>query len=290
MTENAGYHPHHNISFGDEGNYYQVAFDKVRDNLSRGLASVYAIQSIATEDTRAAVIRGMEKVGIDNVAQHVESGMIVLIDNNTFYSKAGLNTQALKNYWRSILANMNRKLKSSYNGVSALFSAESYVNRNLYDTFMAWEILEDRRPAVQSELFCWYKKQWLDRLSFIHLVRLFTSHNSTVHKNWNYKDWSDSEIVDLIEQGIERILGPKPTQVLIETVRMRYGLSREEIASRPEYFESILHKMLEDDASTILDSAADVLKKALAYEAIHQNGRALPTGKNRGRPSDGRLG
>jgi hypothetical protein len=153
---------------------------------------------------------------------------------------------------------------------------------------MAWEILEDRRPAVQSELFCWYKKQWLDRLSFIHLVRLFTSHNSTVHKNWNYKNWSDSEIVDLIERGIERILGPKPTQVLIETVRMRYGLSREEIASRPEYFESILRKMLEEDASTILDSAADVLKKALAYETVHQNGRASPARRSNRGPSDGR--
>lgn len=265
--------PYHNIGFGGEGFYFDVAFDRVRINLSNRYATIYSIEPIPDEEARARIIERMERFGIEKVQNYIDNGYLVLIDNESIYFDAGLNPQSLKSVWLSLFADMNRKQrggsrKGTQRGVSAIYSAESYINRDHIDSFIAWEIMTGKEFRKPTELFCWYKKQWLQELSFVHLVHLFSAHYASVHEGWRYKRWNNGEIADLIIQGIEKALGNKSALAVIETMRMRYGLSKSDITSKPEYFETIIKIMLQDnDADQVLDSIKTVLKESIIFDS-----------------------
>src|SRR5579884_2448105 len=121
----------------------------------------------------------MEKFGIENVKDQITKGNLILIDNDSNYINAGLDARMLKNLWLSLIAEINKKENKDYQkkGLSIIYSAESYVSKGHFDTFMAWEILMGKKFKGHVELFCWYKKEWLEGLSFVYLIRLFTSHH-----------------------------------------------------------------------------------------------------------------
>jgi hypothetical protein len=118
------------------------------------------------------------------------------------------------------------------------------------------------------------QKEWLGQLTFGQLIHLVTSHYTTAHRGWRYRIHDDREVADMAARGMARVLGEKPTLALFETMRMRFGLERGDLVSRPELFEDILTTMLgEDDARSVFRSIADEYRQELSFDSS-QDGKS----------------
>jgi len=266
--------PYHNIGFVDKADYFKNICDKINKNLSGNYAVIYSTESVPDEQTRATIISNMEECGVENIQRHIDKGLLIIWDAESTYYKAGFNPERLEKLWPSSFSEIRKKLKNKAKGVTAIYSAEPYLRRNHYDSFIAFEIMTGKTFGNKPvELLCWYKKEWLSQLSFEQLVHLMTCHQSTVHKGWKYHSWNNDEIIDLTIKGIADILGEKKAHTLFEAVRMRFGLDRDTVVSKPELFADILKRMLgEGDANSVLNSIAEEYRQALPFDPRGKTG------------------
>ncbi len=82
---------------------------------------------------------------------------------------------------------------------------------------------------------------------------------------------TESEIVDLISQGIDEKLGHDAALLLFRTMQSAYKLSQTEIVSQPVAFEATLRRMLGNEyADVVIDSIIDHLLCRISF--LRDNG------------------
>ena len=109
-----------------------------------------------------------------------------------------------------------------------------------------FESAMEKTFSTNKSMICWYRDKWLKDLSLASLIKILTTHKYTIHDGFRYKEWTGNEIINTINQGIDKILGRGSAILLFRSINTTYRLSQDDILSRPAVFEGLLKRMLDD--------------------------------------------
>jgi hypothetical protein len=120
--------------------------------------------------------------------------------------------------------------------------------------------------STSKSMICWYRDKWLKDLSLASLIKILTTHKHTIHDGFRYKEWTASEIINTIHQGIDKILGPDSAILLFRSMTIKHRLSQGDILSRPAVVEVLLKQMLDDDSSNaVINSIFDQFVSKVSF-------------------------
>ena len=252
-------------------------YELVHNYLSKGYAVIYAAEPIISssptagedekeqvDDTIAEQNRQEKTYAIlDNLARHIGSnkvklylqrGLLTVMDPDTILP-ASASMKQLLNSMNSYVELCEARAPRDVKGKVFFNSPSNFFQADKFDKFLEFEhTLGTRFDDDSFHMICWYKKRWIQNISFSHLVHLLAAHNQSIHKNAQFQTWDIDRTIELISEGINKALEQdRAAEVIFETMRRRFNLDRAAILSSPNLFADTLKMMSPDSAISIID-------------------------------------
>jgi hypothetical protein len=241
-------HHHHSayvVDFGSSG--FAPIYSKISENLAAGYAVVY----LAEDDTKTA-IHNMKNFGID--ADHFLSiEALQIIDRDSYYNpnKELEPQELLDQFSRRILSRVDFK---KFKGMLAIGSpGPDFLQKGRLEPFLEYEHKIGKEFDVPVEVVCCYRSEDIMQFKFSHLVSVIASHAYVITpEGAEHKRFNSDAIISFVVAGMERSLGANATRIVLKTLEMVCGMSKEKIILQPRTLEEALEKMLDIVSSRIV--------------------------------------
>lgn len=249
-------------------------YDLVHYYLSRGYAVIYAAESVVSshavgkEDVgnRIREQNGREKtygvlgnlarhIGSNKVKRYAQRGLLTITDPDSILP-ADASIKQLLSSMNSHVEHCEARAPQDIEGKILFNSPSNFFQADKIDKFLEFEhTLGTRFNDDTFGMICWYKKRWIQNLSFSHLVHLLAAHNQSIHKHAQFQTWDVDRTIQVISEGINKALEQdRASEVILETMRRRFNLDRSAILTSPNLFADTLKMMSPDSAMYILDA------------------------------------
>ena len=252
-------------------------YDLVHNYLSRGYAVIYAAESVVSspavgeedDDDVGATMgeqNGQEKIyavlgnlarhiGSNKVKRYVQRGLLTITDPDSILPADASIKQLLKSM-NSYVEHCEARAPQDIEGKVLFNSPSNFFQADKIDKFLEFErTLGTRFDDDNFRMICWYKKRWLQKLSFSYLVHLLAAHNQSIHNNAQFQTWDVDRTIQVISEGINKALEQdRASEVIFETMRRRFNLDRSAILTSPNLFADTLKMMSPDSAMYIIDA------------------------------------
>jgi hypothetical protein len=243
---------------------YKPLYEISNKYLQSGYTILYAAQSLPHETDKSKIVENIQNVhtdNIDEVQNNISKGQLVVIDSNTIYKETTSGTYIV-DFLLSKISRMKQKLQHVTKGAMIFNAPDPFFSHDKYDVFIDFEEKIDKALPDDIGLLCWYKPKWLKKLSLAYTISILTHHKCTVDKQWKYKEWDTSKIIDVVSKGIDNNLGEGSSVLLFQTMKSAYKLNQDAIVYRPTIFEKTLKKLLnKDDANSVINSIFEEIIK-----------------------------
>lgn len=258
----------HTIAFPSEQDFFPELYERIDKNLERGVPVVYGIEPVQTTSNATRILNRMEKMGVNNAHNFAKGGQLILLDADGLYYAAGIESPKIKKMWRSMFSKYKRTNPSKKDKqVLAVYFPDSYFTRDYKDPFVFFEKAMTKDLEYPVELLCWYKRKWLDGLSFPQIVHILVSHRYVVRCDWKYDLVEQKKLIDIIEHCVEQELGEEAFVLMMETMRTRFHFTKDDIISRPEVFEDLMKRiLLRKDGNREVAAISEALKANVSFE------------------------
>lgn len=174
--------------------------------LENGYSVLYGAESIPNESAAEHVLEYIKNVNnTQQVLNNISKGYLIVIDADSIYEDAATD-KSIVDFWESNLKQTQEKLQGIK--VTMIFSAPNLYFKNAeHDTFMKFEEAMGRTFSTNTSMVCWYLEKWLSNLSLASFIKVLSTHKYTIHSGWNYKEYTENEIIDMIVRGIDKAFG-----------------------------------------------------------------------------------
>jgi hypothetical protein len=250
-------------------------YELVNNYLSKGYAVIYAAEPIVSspavgeEEEVGDTIgeqNGQEKtyailgnlaihIGSSKVKRYVQRGLLTITDPDSILP-ADASIKRLLNSMNSHVEHCEARAPQDIEGKVLFNSPSNFFQADKIDKFLEFErTLGTRFDDDNFRMICWYKKRWIQKLSFSHLVHLLAAHNQSIHKNSQFQTWDIDRTIEVISEGINKALEQdRAAEIIFETMQRRFNLDRSAIMSSPNLFADTLKMMSPDSALSIIDA------------------------------------
>jgi hypothetical protein len=187
----------------------------------------------------------------DKIKRYFQKGLFAIIDPNIILP-ANAGTKELLDSMIRYVESYEPKLPYSakIKGKVLVNAPDNFFEANEFDKFLKFEHLVGTKFDDNFTMICWYRKKWVQNLSFSQLMHLFTSHHRTVHRNAQFQMLNADRIMQVMGKAIDRAVEQdNASTIILEVMQRRFNLTAPEIISSPDLFINVLKKMSPDPAS-----------------------------------------
>lgn len=253
--------------------------DLVHSYLSRGYAVIYAAESDVTYSPREDTIGEQKRqktytisenlarhIGSSRVKRYLQRGLLTITDPNSILPADASMKQLLRSM-NSYIEDCESRAPEGIEGKVFFNSPINFFQKEKFNKFLEFEhTIGTRFHDNNFQMVCWYKKSWIQSLSFSQLVRLLASHNRSIHNNLKFQTWNTDKTIEVISEGINKALKQDhASNIIFETMRRRFNLDRSTIISSPNLFADTLRIMSPDSAVSLIDTIKAHVENRLSY-------------------------
>ncbi|MGN6351527.1 MAG: hypothetical protein ACTHL3_08705 [Candidatus Nitrosocosmicus sp.] len=284
-------------SFNDFEPLYKI----VHSYLAFGYAVIYGAESFQgnAQDEMARISNQITKskmtfpiknnIDFDHncdIHEANKAGSFVIIDAEASYDK-NYDDKDILNYWYAQFSNIAKNIKEKkIKGIFGINSPEPYLSKNRYKTFIGFEKEMGKELAGNLAFLCWYKGKRLENLKLSELLDIVISHENILHDNFQFDKFHTEKILKIISKIIDKDAGAsdennETSTLLFETIRHRYKIDRESLASNPMLLEQVLSKTLGNDNYyyNIQPTILREIKKEILFDNISPDFSSLTSTK-----------
>jgi hypothetical protein len=259
----------------------------VNSYLSKGFGVVYAAEVIASSDRERTGKHHIVKehnhnqelnylpqklvnyIGRNKFNNYIQQGLLTVLDPDAILPTDASSIQDLIKSMNEHIEEDKAKLPSKAKGILFVNSPENFFEANLFDRFLEFEQMLGPKLKQDFRMLCWYRKKRIQTLSFAHLIRLANSHHSSLNSKDPFRGLGNDSLLNILNKGIDKAIGQRNSSVIIlETMRRRYNISKEQIIESPHLFTDVLKKISPDSAETIIEGVAIELRRKLTYNSL----------------------
>lgn len=130
----------------------------------------------------------------------------------------------------------------------------AFFRKGRLEPFLEYEHKIGKEFDVPIEIVCCYRSDDIQQLKFSHLVSVIASHAYVITpEGTEHKRRFDSDaIISFVAAGIDRSLCANASHIVLKTLEIVFGVSKEQIISQPRTFEDTLKKVLGITTSRIV--------------------------------------
>jgi hypothetical protein len=242
--------------------------------LENGYGVLYAAESLPNERDKAKVTESIQNASdaVADVENNISKGLLHVIDSDTIH-KDNAGGRDIVNFLLSKVSHIQGKSQQEKTKGVVIFNApDPYFGRSKYDTFMDFEAEMTSALPNNVGILCWYKIEWLNKLSLSHVISVLADHKYTIHSDWEYKQWNTDKIIDIVSKGIDKNLGEDSSILLFQTLKSAYKLNQDSIVDRPDVFEERLKRVLgKDDANSVINSIFEEIIREVEFGLTDNN-------------------
>lgn len=252
----------HNTEHELDPSMYRPLYQMSNKYLENGYGVLYAAELLPNGRDKVRVIENIQNTSNNNANDDVENniskGLLNVIDSDTLY-KDNAGGKDIVDFLLSNVSKIQGNSQREKTKGAVIFSApDPYFGRSKYDIFMDFEVEMTKALPNNVGILCWYKREWLNKLSLSHAISVLADHKYTIHSDWEYKQWNTDKIIDVVSKGIDKNLGEGSSVLLFQTLKSAYKLNQDFIVYLPARFEETLKKLLgKDDALSVINSIFD---------------------------------
>lgn len=188
-------------------------YETIINYLSSGYAVIYAAESnqsqVISRIKEVVAAKVKDNNNNLNIESLLQNGTFTIFDSESIYSfeKTKLEPQRLLNFWYSIIREKLGKENSNLKGILAIGTAKVFLDTGNLENLLIYEDMIGKTFDMPFEGICYYDLQSISQLSLQNIISLLNMHQSTIHRGWQYKEWSQEDIIRLISAGLDNILG-----------------------------------------------------------------------------------
>ena len=254
-----------------ETSIYKPLHEISNKYLQNGYSILYTAEFVPNEKDKAKVVENIRNANTEqaeNVQNNISKGLLEVIDSDTLY-KDDAAGKDIVDFLLSNISRMKQKSQHVTKGAMIFNAPDPFFSHDKYDVFMDFEEKIDKALPNDIGLLCWYKPRWLNKFSLAYIISLLVHHKCTIDKEWEYKEWDTSKIIDVVSKGIDNNLGEGSSILLFQTMKSAYKLNQDAIVYRPTIFEETLKKLLnKDDANSVINSIFEEIIKEAGFTLI----------------------
>jgi hypothetical protein len=246
---------------------YRPLYQMSNKHLENGYGVLYAAESLPNERDKAKVIEDIRNASdAADVENNISKGLLHVIDSDTIH-KDNAGGRDIVDFLLSKVSHIQGKSQQEKTKGVVIFNApDPYFGRSKYDTFMDFEVEMTRALPNNVGILCWYKRDWLNKLSLSHVISVLADHKYTIHSDWKYKEWNTDKIIDVVSKGIDKNLGEGSSILLFQTLKSAYKLNQDSIVQSAARFEETIKKLLgKDDANSVINSIFGEIIKEVEF-------------------------
>jgi hypothetical protein len=247
---------------------YRPLYQMSNKYLENGYGVLYAAESLPNERDKAKVIEDIRNASdaVADVENNISKGLLHVIDSDTIH-KDNAGGRDIVDFLLSKVSHIQGKSQQEKTKGVVIFNApDPYFGRSKYDTFMDFEAEMTRALPNNVGILCWYKRDWLNKLSLSHAISVLADHKYTIHSDWKYKEWNTDKIIDVVSKGIDKNLGEGSSILLFQTLKSAYKLNQDSIVQSAARFEETIKKLLgKDDANSVINSIFGEIIKEVEF-------------------------
>ncbi len=260
--------------------------------LSGGYAVIYAADPVVSSPVREksddeiakrskqntyAIVRKISRhIGSNKIKRYLQRGLLYITDPDTIFP-ADASIKRLLNSMNSYVENLEAKTPKNIEGKVLFNSPGNFFQAKQFDKFLEFEHTLGKEFDGDFHMICWYRRKWLQSLSFPQLVRLIDTHHRSVHSNVQFQTWNTDRTIEVISEGLNKAIGQDhASDIILETMRRRFNLDRSTIISSPELFEDTLKRMSPDSAKPIIDTINADFANKLSFDTSLATSRKKP--------------
>lgn len=228
------------------GSGFSPIYSKINKYLLTGHAVVY----IAEDDTGSA-ISNMKNSGVDT-DRFLSIGALQVIDRDSYYNpNEELEPQKLLDQFSEIISQVNFQ---KFKGMLGIGSAgPAFFQKGKLEPFLEYEHNIGKKFNVPIEIICCYRSDVVRQLEFGHLSSIIASHAYVITpEGIEHKELDSDAIISFIIAGIDKSFGEKLSSIILKTLEIVYGATKERIILQPRIFENALEKVLGITSSRIV--------------------------------------
>lgn len=255
----------------------------VHNYLSGGYAVIYAAEPNVSYPPREEAIgeqREQKKtyarlehlarrIGSKKVKHYSQRGLLTIIDPDSILPADATIKQLLRSM-NSYIEDCEARAPRDIEGVVLFNSPSNFFQKGEFNKFLEFEHKIGRRFNNNFQMICWYKRRWIQSLSFSQLVSLLATHNRSIHKNVQLQTLNADRTIELISEGINKALKQDhASDIIFETMRRRFNLDALTIISSPNLFADTLKIMAPDSATSLIDAIKTEIKNKLSFTNIN---------------------
>jgi hypothetical protein len=266
--------------------------------LSGGYAVIYAADPVVSSPVREksdddeiaerskqntnAIVRKISRhIGSNKIKRYLQRGLLYITDPDTIFP-ADASIKRLLNSMNSYVENLEAKTPKNIEGKVFFNSPGNFFQAKQFDKFLEFEHTLGKEFDGDFHMICWYRRKWLQSLSFSQLVHLIDVHNRTVHSNVQFQTWNADRTIEVISEGLDKAIEQDhASDIILETMRRRFNLDRSTIISSPDLFEDTLKRMSPDSADSIIDTINADFAKKLSFDTSLGTSRKPPVRQKR---------
>jgi hypothetical protein len=274
-------------------------YSLVHNYLSGGYAVIYAAESNVSYPPIEEAIREQReqkktyeileyltrRIGPRKVKHYSQRGLLTTIDPDSILPADASIKQLLRSM-NSYIEDCEEKAPRDIKGVVLFNSPRNFFQKGEFDKFLEFEHKIGRRFNNNFQMICWYKRRWIQSLSFSQLISLLATHNRSIHKNVQYHTLNAYRTIELISEGINKALKQEhASDIIFETMRRRFNLDTSTIISSPNIFADVLKTMSPDSATSLIDAIKTEIENKLSFANINletTRNSAIKKGKGEG--------
>jgi hypothetical protein len=265
--------------------------------LSAGYAVIYAAEPIFSspirensdneiaerrkQNTYATVRKISRHIGSNKIKRYLQRGLLNITDPDIIFP-ADASIKRLLHSMNSYVENLETKTPKNIERKVLFNTPSNFFQTKQFDKFLEFEHAIGKEFADDFHMICWYRRKWLQSLSFSQLVHLIDAHLRTVHSNVQFQTWNTDRTIEVISEGLNKATEQDhASDIILETMRRRFNLDRSTIISSPDLFEDTLKRMSPDSAKSIIDTINADFANKLSFDTNPDTSRKPPVKQKR---------
>ncbi len=258
--------------------------------LNHFLDNEYSVIYCVESTPSSRIVKNMQSAGIGDLKHVVKEGALQIINRDIFYSHnedKKMNRKSKKD-----ISNNKRKKNSSspiteeqvfqkfrlmfneardksdfrrkkviYFGYPPTpYHAPGGFERLLYNE----QAIERFKQRTSLEIVCCYDISIISHMTLWQAISTLNAHNKIFHIGGDYDDiWRSSDILHLIEIGIEKSLGKGSFDLVLSTLKLVYGIDERKIVQDPQKLEKIITRVIGKNSDLVTKSIKSEIENRL---------------------------
>jgi hypothetical protein len=231
-----------------------------------------------------------KRIGSNKVNAYLKKGLLTIKDSADILPVHSSMKQLL-NSISSLIQDYEPKSSTGIKGKIFFNAPDRFFEEGKLDKFLKFEDSLGKKFDDNFQMICWYRKKWIETLSFPQLVLLLQVHNRTIHNSIKFQAWDADGIVSIISEGINKAVGQDhASHIIFETMQRRFNLDKSMIISTPNHFADTLGRMSPDSAETIMYAVMEEFKNRLSFDNYDAETKKKSAIQERKRIGFGKIG